>query len=234
MSPYSPTLIPPEELVTILNSHQPGELLILDLRVFAQYAQSRITGALNLCIPTTLLKRPAYSVKKLAETFSNRQDDKAKFESWREVKSIIVYDTASWTLAQAGSCVQIINKFINEKWQGTAYVLKGGLNAFAKQYPGQLDNHSVSEGQDTDSRKLSIDPSSSGSLAGGCAMPTHDSVKPFFNTIRQNMDLIGGVGQFPLRRPGALTNRKIEKMPAWLRQASEPRDQGKVCLSLFR
>ena len=229
MTGHSPELICPDELVAILGSSSPKDLLILDLRVFAQYSKQRVKGALNLCIPTTLLKRASYGVTKLAETFTDRQDDEEKFRSWTDVQIIIAYDAASSTLAQAASCVQILNKFTNESFQGALYVLKGGLNALAKLHPNQLDERSVSEMKRNDGRKLSIDPSASGSLGGGCAMPAENAVKPFFNTIRQNMDLIGGVGQFPIRRPAALSKTQIERLPVWLRKASDPKDEGKVC-----
>ena len=84
-----PTFISPQDFVEMRKSHTSEELLLLDLRVFAQYSKSRIQGALNLCIPTTLLKRPSYNVQRLAETFQYKKDDRAKFKRWRETKVIV-------------------------------------------------------------------------------------------------------------------------------------------------
>ena len=84
-----PILISPQDFVGISKGYLPKDLLLLDLRVFAQYAKSRIQGALNLCIPTTLLKRPSYNVQRLAETFTSRKEDRGKFVQWREVKVIV-------------------------------------------------------------------------------------------------------------------------------------------------
>ena len=228
MTPRDPVLISPDDLFQMLHSSLPEEVLILDIRVFAQYSKSRVRGALNLCAPTTLLKRPVYTVKKLSETFANKGYDRNKFESWRNAKAIVVYDLASWTLTQAASCVQVAQKFLNEKWQGSAYVLEGGFNAFSQRCPSDVDENCIDHEDENKAKTLSINPSGPSSLAGGCQMPTENTVKPFFNTIRQNMDLIGGVGQFPLRRPAALMNSQVENMPAWLRKVSEPKDEGKV------
>ena len=89
LSTAGPTLISPQDFVEVVKGHLPEDLLLLDLRVFAQYAKSRIQGALNLCIPTTLLKRPSYNVQRLAETFTSKKEERVKFRRWKEVKVIV-------------------------------------------------------------------------------------------------------------------------------------------------
>lgn len=56
-----------------------------------------------------------------------------------------------------------------------------------------------------------------------CALPPQASVvNPFFSNIRQNMDLIGGVGEIPITVPPSLQNEGKQSLPAWLRKiASE-------------
>src|SRR5690348_15833485 len=66
-------MMAPQEDVNIIEQHS-DKTLILDLRVYPQHAASRVRGALNLCIPTTLLKQPAFTVQKLADTFTTDQD----------------------------------------------------------------------------------------------------------------------------------------------------------------
>lgn len=63
------SFIEPSELATLLEEAE--KPLILDVRVVQQFARSSVAGALNLCIPTTLLKRPSYNVEKLATTFTD-------------------------------------------------------------------------------------------------------------------------------------------------------------------
>ena len=229
-----PMFILPQELVELIKHHPSQDLLLLDLRVFAQFSSSRISGALNLCIPTTLLKRSSYNVHRLSETFSNKKDHKAKFDSWKNAKTIVVYDAASWGLSEATSCVNILKKFSNEKWRGTMYILKGGFNAFAKRFPDQVDQGSDSETNGSVVQKLSIDPPSSVPMAGGCMIPsTHTAANPFFGTIRQNMDLIDGVGQMPVSRPMNLDDSALSKIPMWLGQAADPQDAGNLVADRF-
>merc|ERR1711939_16920 len=70
-------------------------------------------------------------------------------------------------------------------------------------------------------------------VIGGCPMPSSDKpANPFFGNIRQNMDLIGGVGQIPLMHPNA-SKQQEEEYPSWLRRAAEDRDQGKKVSTKF-
>lgn len=229
-----PQLIEPEDLVH-LREEDASKVLLLDLRVLAQFSTSSIKGALNLCIPTTLQKRQSYSVQRLADTFASRKDDLKQFLLWRQATSIVVYDATSWTLAQAGSCVNILAKFTNEKWEGAALVLRGGFKAFSQAYPDHVvlsRSDSSTDSVHTNASNLSIHPPTSGAIAGGCAMPiTKNAANPFFGTIRQNMDLIGGVGQIPLNVPG--WPKGAHSVPRWLRIVAAPEDRGKIVADRF-
>lgn len=47
------------------------------------------------------------------------------------------------------------------------------------------------------------------------------------------MDLIGGVGQIPIKRPDAMTAQDATKLPTWIRRASDPDDDGKTISDKF-
>lgn len=49
---------------------------------------------------------------------------------------------------------------------------------------------------------------------------------PFFGNIRQNTDLVGGVGQLPVQLPKQLTESKRRLLPTWLRDAANATDKG--------
>ncbi len=119
-----PAIITPPYLIDLLNSSA-KEVLLLDLRVYPQYSQSRISGAINLCIPTTLLKRPSFNVQKLADTFTN-EDEKKIFARWKECKYIVAYDACSLQLKDATSAVNTFKKFSNEGWSGHSLIVRGG------------------------------------------------------------------------------------------------------------
>ncbi|KZF22708.1 hypothetical protein L228DRAFT_268093 [Xylona heveae TC161] len=225
-----PTMIVAQDLVELLKSRR-KETLLLDVRVYPQYAQSRISGALNLCIPTTLLKRPSFNLQKLAETFTN-EEERAAFERWRECKYIVVYDAASVLLKDAVSSVNTLKKFAGHGWHGKSMILRGGFSDFARHCPA-LVNDTPASHLPAARKTLSIASSMPGAapVAGGCAMPASKSAaNPFFSNIRQNMDLIGGVGQLAVTQPPSMTKQNEARLPAWLREASADQDQGK-CIS---
>lgn len=210
------------------------QTLILDLRVSTQYAQSHIRDALNLCIPTTLLKRPSFNVQKLAETFKDDQQ-RARFGNWRSSKYIIVYDNNSTQLKDATICLNMVKKFQAEGYEGISYIIRGGMSEFSKRFSSYVE-------AGVDSQKVSNSTTATGAdgpkiapVIGGCPMPSTDKpANPFFGNIRQNMDLIGGVGQLPIKHPKRATqNTEQNAFPQWLKEASEEKDQGKMVSKRF-
>ncbi|RMD43049.1 hypothetical protein DV735_g2075, partial [Chaetothyriales sp. CBS 134920] len=230
---HEPHLVGPSAVADLLR--QSARVLILDLRVYQQYAGSRIQGGLNLCIPTTLLKRPSFTLRRLAETFS-RAADRERFERWREHDYIVVYDACSTQAKEAVTCFNVLKKFTAEGWGKPSLVIKGGFHAFARFAPDLVDSGPINSGAPTADRALSIAPPDRHALAvaGGCTMPSAECVaNPFFGNIRQNMDLLDGVGQMPINKPRSLTERGEKTLPAWLRAASRASDHGKTVSDRF-
>ncbi|RMZ75460.1 hypothetical protein DV738_g5449, partial [Chaetothyriales sp. CBS 135597] len=230
---HDPHLVGPSAITDLLR--QPARVLVLDLRVYQQYAGSRIRGALNLCIPTTLLKRPSFTLRRLAETFS-RAADRERFERWREHDYIVVYDGCSTQAKEAVTCFNVLKKFTAEGWGKPSLVIKGGFHAFARLAPDLVDSGPINSGAPAADKALSISPPNRHVLAvaGGCTMPTAECVaNPFFGNIRQNMDLLDGVGQMPINKPRNLTERAEKTLPAWLRAAAKASDHGKMVSDRF-
>ncbi|KAH6670794.1 phosphatase-like protein [Halenospora varia] len=228
-----PAMIPPSQLQNTIERLNTGEYLLLDLRVFPQFSASRIKGALNLCIPTTLLKRPSFNLQKLQDTFTN-EAEKARFSKWKLAKHIIVYDASSSEKKDAQSAVNTLKKFSTEGWNGSCYILRGGYADFSKQYPYLIDHRSTQELQSSKiSLSLGTSPPNAAPVAGGCAMPaTKNAANPFFSNIRQNQDLIGGVGQMDIKLPDDLRDApKI--LPRWLLRAASKEDHGKIVADKF-
>ena len=230
MSSDGPNMTSPEGLMDLFMNRSIEEILLLDIRVFPQYSQSRIKGAMNLCIPTTLLKRPSFNVQKLADTFT-KEDEKTKFARWRQIPCIIVYDASSTQLKDATACVNTLKKFTCEGWHGSTYIIKGGFAGFSKKFRDMIDIRPGNETEDSTHRPASIDLPGIAPVAGGCPMPAmQTAANPFFGNIRQNMDLIGGVGQMPIKQPAGLTPSDL---PLWLRRISDESDKGKTVASQF-
>jgi tyrosine-protein phosphatase 2/3 len=229
-----PVMISSARLKDILENEGHVRFLLLDLRVAPQYSQYRIKGALNLCIPTTLLKRPSFNLVKLTDTFKI-EEEKARFSTWKECECIVVYDARSTEKKDATSAVNSLKKFANEGWQGQPYILRGGIEEFARTYPKLIDDRSSNE-MHSSRRSLSLDSSmpTVAPVAGGCEIPGPKSAaNPFFSNIRQNMDLVGGVGQIDLKRPSEIDPQADAFLPAWLREAAAVEDHGKTVAAKF-
>jgi hypothetical protein len=228
-----PTMVTAQHIINILNSCQ-EEVLLLDLRVSTQYAKARITGALSLCIPTTLLKRASFNVQKLAETFKD-DEQREKFERWRSSKHIIVYDANSSQMKDAQTCINTLKKFTNEGWSGGTFIIRGGFQEFSQRFPAWIAHQSSgSPTSGTAALNLGSDLPSVAPVIGGCPMPvTQNAANPFFGNIRQNMDLIGGVGQMPVKQPAGMTQSAEDDLPQWLQTASNQQDDGKTVANRF-
>ncbi|KAF1948014.1 tyrosine-protein phosphatase non-receptor type 6 [Clathrospora elynae] len=228
-----PTMVTAQHVVNILQSSV-EEVLLLDLRVSTQYAKACIAGALSLCIPTTLLKRASFNIQKLAETFKH-DEQRERFERWRSSKHIIVYDANSSQMKDAATCINTLKKFTREGWSGSTLIIRGGYREFAEKFPAWVTHQSSgSPISGTAALSLGSHLPAVAPVIGGCPMPvTKNAANPFFGNIRQNMDLIGGVGQMPIKQPAGMTQSVEDDLPQWLQTASKVKDNGKIVSDRF-
>lgn len=225
-----PGLILPNQLEGILRNKPESEFLVLDVRVSTHYAQSRIQGALNLCIPTTLLKRATFDLKKLQTTLQT-EEDQDRFAQWPDVKYLIVYDGASTEKRDAHSAMNMFKKFSNEGYTGNSYLLRGGFNAFATACSSLVDHQSAAERAGQMSNPSGPGRPTFAPVIGGVALPSGaNNPSAFFSNIRQNMDLADGVGQLDIAVPSTLDTASL---PHWLQDASAAADHGKQVADKF-
>jgi tyrosine-protein phosphatase 2/3 len=244
------TFCTPSHIVTLLDSCE-EELLLLDLRVSVQYSRSRLRGALNICVPPLLLKRPIFNTAKLAGSLTDTEQ-RERFENWRNCKYIVVYDADSSKAKDALPCLNMLKKFQGEGWKGgstSLLVVRGGFQDFTRQFPAYVAYGAVGNASSSGSRSASSDTSPTlasaqpGDLSippviGGCPMPatvTQTAANPFFGNIRQNMDLIGGVGQIDVKIPNVMLTHPslLNDVPEWLRDAAAVDDAGKAVAGKF-
>lgn len=257
-------MVTAERCLEILRSSQ-SETLLLDVRPLLQFTKAHIKGSLNLCIPTTLLKRPSFNLQKVEETFGTGQD-KSNFSRWRSSTRIIVYDSSTSLPKDAALLVSLLQKFTREGWKGESLVLAGGFSRFSTQFPDWVESSlpassssslsssssaaaaaaactspnsssssSTAPGHAKNNLSISLTLPTAPSIVGGCVMPTPSSnpVNPFFSNIRQNVDLIGGVGQFPVTLPPAMDEDTRRSLPAWLSRIANAEDAGKTAAVRF-
>ncbi|KAI1851704.1 hypothetical protein JX266_003166 [Neoarthrinium moseri] len=225
-----PGLIMPAQLAEIIEKKPADQFLVLDVRVSTHYAQSRIKGALNLCIPTTLLKRATFNLEKLQSTLQT-EEDQERFSQWQEVKHLIVYDASSGEKRDAHSAMNMFKKFSNEGYSGKSYLLRGGFEAFSASFPSLIDTTSGAERAGTSANSANGGRPTFAPVIGGVTLPSGgNNPNPFFSNIRQNMDLADGVGQMDVAVPPNLNSNSL---PAWLQAASAKEDRGKTVSEKF-
>lgn len=225
-----PAMVSGARLEELMDTLEEDRLLILDIRSSQNFAQSRIGGALNLCIPTTLLKRATFNIHKLQQTFQTGSAS-SKFSRWQEMEWIVVYDAHSSDPRDAVTAQNMVKKFTNEGFNmARTCILKGGFSVFQDQYPDFVDDRSLSElagnSQQNNSIGVGLAP-----VIGGVQLPNGQSqLNPFFSNIRQNMDLADGVGQLAVAQPDGIDSNAV---PTWLREAAEEKDHGKQVSDKF-
>jgi hypothetical protein len=150
-SPYMPPLAPldtppPERFSPIPPSSLPRIIskrsLILDIRTIILYASSRLPGAIHLSVPSTLLKRPNFSLKNVEDTIA-AVADRSKLNSWRGVESIVVYDTDTQILQSKSNLFGLLRKFDAEGFKGVLGFVQGGFSAIWKWDRSILDLHPI-------------------------------------------------------------------------------------------
>ncbi|POR34395.1 Tyrosine-protein phosphatase 1 [Tolypocladium paradoxum] len=229
LEPGTPSMISGGELRDLMETVDDGRLLLLDIRSSQSFAQSRVKGALNLCIPTTLLKRPTFNIQKLQQTFQGGMGSN-KFSEWRNMHWIVAYDAHASDKRDAVTAQNMIKKFTNEGYTGNTAILRGGFTMFQKSFPKLVDGGSAAQG----AGQANCNGYSNGGLApviGGVNLPQPaNELNPFFSNIRQNVDLADGVGQLEVARPHDLDSPLL---PSWLREAASKPDHGKKVSDKF-
>lgn len=221
-------LISGDQLTSIMDTADMDGVLLLDVRSVQNFSHSRIKHALNLCIPTTLLKRATFGIEKLQQTFQDSINS-TKFNRWRDMQWIIVYDTNASDNRDAVTAQNMIKKFTAANYSGKTAILRGGFTLFRQSFPSYVDNESTEP-----PATRSANATNSSSLApviGGVMLPSsmHEP-NPFFSNIRQNMDLADGVGQFAISLPDDVDQASL---PTWLRETCAPGDHGKKVSDKF-
>ncbi|KGQ07377.1 Tyrosine-protein phosphatase 1 [Beauveria bassiana D1-5] len=218
-----------DQLVNIMDTGDMDGILLIDVRSVQNFSQSRIRHALNLCIPTTLLKRATFGIEKLQQTFQDSINS-TKFNRWRDMQWIIVYDTNASDNRDAFTAQSMIKKFTAANYSGKTAILRGGFNLFRQSFPSYVDNEPA-QPPATRSQNATADSNALAPVIGGVMLPTSmQEPNPFFSNIRQNMDLADGVGQFDVHLPDGLDTSWL---PTWLCEAAAPGDHGKKVSDKF-
>ncbi|KAG5913707.1 hypothetical protein E4U42_000920, partial [Claviceps africana] len=225
-----PIMVSGEELKDLVETVPSCRFLLLDIRSAQSFTQSHIRGALNICIPTTLLKRATFNIHRLQQNFQGNLDS-AQFSRWREMDWIVVYDAHASDKRDAVTAQNMIKKFTNEGYAGKTAILRGGFTMFQNSFPSLVVKRSPSSPPLPQKSASGKEGGNQAAVFGGVSLPTmQNDHNPFFSNIRQNMDLADGVGQYDIARPRDLQSPLL---PCWIREASNEADHGKKVSNRF-
>ena len=110
--------------------------MLIDIRAFAAFAKSRLEDAINVCIPTVLLKRSSLSLDDILESIVAR-GDRGRFARWKEVDGIVIYDADSLRVKDSYPLATLATKFIEAGFTGATYGLIGSPSSLGKTADGR-------------------------------------------------------------------------------------------------
>ncbi|GBE78664.1 hypothetical protein SCP_0115550 [Sparassis crispa] len=144
ISPSAFSALLPADLHTILAD---PDALILDVRPHNAYATARLPGSLSLSVPTTLLKRPLFSLARLAPMLQSAAA-RTQFSAWSSASRILVYDADVPSLADRPTLFGLLRKFRAEGFEKDIAWLRGGLHAVWRERPDLVDSKPLPEEED--------------------------------------------------------------------------------------
>lgn len=134
-SPFKP--FQPEDLSDLISN---PSTLFLDIRPHGQWRKARVCRAISLTVPSTLLRRPAFSLDKISTMLPNSRD-REEFQKWPSASTILVYDADSANLSESSNISALLTKIKAAGYTGDLGYLYGGINSILlSSLPGVIDN----------------------------------------------------------------------------------------------
>lgn len=72
-----------DQLAAILGTKRRERVLIIDIRPSTSYSQHHIKGSINICAPSTLLKRAGVTVQRVEDAMLQCDEDRQLFAKWK-------------------------------------------------------------------------------------------------------------------------------------------------------
>jgi hypothetical protein len=110
----------PDELENLKSQ----SMLLVDIRAFPAYSESRLIDAINICIPSILLKRPNFSLDDISKNIIS-QSGRDRFAKWKDADGIVIYDADSLLVRDSYRLTTLATKFIEAGFERAIYGLIG-------------------------------------------------------------------------------------------------------------
>ncbi|RDB29255.1 Receptor-type tyrosine-protein phosphatase gamma [Hypsizygus marmoreus] len=225
--------------------------LVLDIRPHAAYADARLPRALSLSVPSTLLKRPLFSLQRLAAMLPSPAA-RTRFSTYRDSARILVYDADASAIPDSSNIQGLLRKFKNDDFGGELAWLRGGFQAVWRECrdlvettPEKQDDDDADEehgGRSTAVLRARHLPMAAFSLSSTTRRPLNSQTmsiplptsqpmprpafNPFFDTIRQNVELSHGITERIALRLPRRVRRRIADLPfTWLQEIAKRADR---------
>ncbi|KAJ2827752.1 phosphotyrosine-specific ptp2-like protein, partial [Coemansia erecta] len=111
--------------------------LVIDMRRSVEYLTARVVSAINMTVPTTLVKRRTFVVERLLAMLSLTGEQKQLADNWKSAAWVVLYgegapeDTAS----EDTSLVLMARKFMSEAPESCkVFVLQDGFKEFGRKH----------------------------------------------------------------------------------------------------
>jgi len=115
-------------------SKSPKSLLVIDCRCSSEFARSHIRGAINIILPSLMLKRLKRGNLNIASVIQNNEA-KEKFTKNFKTATIVLYDECSTDLnANPSSVISLLLKKIKQDGSKASFLL-GGFSTFEERFP---------------------------------------------------------------------------------------------------
>ncbi|KAI8579911.1 hypothetical protein K450DRAFT_239698 [Umbelopsis ramanniana AG] len=198
-----------------------NNLLLLDVQSFVQYSRSHIRTAVGVSVPSTILRRPTFTLEKLSEAIV-KDESKVKLKNWQSADTIVMYDQNSYHVQEASTMHYLFQKFQKQGFKGQLFYLYGGMDAFLNAHSSAcvVNNFNSQNRANTSSLPMNAgrqmylhlpqtpslhevsrkEPKGSrrmhlhldGPLTAPMPKFENQAFNPFFSNIRQNLELSHG------------------------------------------
>ncbi|GAA5883795.1 hypothetical protein JCM16303_002377 [Sporobolomyces ruberrimus] len=134
-TPVIPTALFSQLQISPSSPSSSTPVLVLDIRTHTAHLTERIANSINVCVPSTLLRRPGFGVDRIQDGLPEHQQD--LFAGWSTCDMIVAIDAESTSLSEGSSGVaSLLAKFDRAGFKGKLSWVKGGWYAIKTQARG--------------------------------------------------------------------------------------------------
>ncbi|KDQ54952.1 hypothetical protein JAAARDRAFT_38069 [Jaapia argillacea MUCL 33604] len=172
ISPSAFRSVNPAALDALLHPDSPSNILLLDIRPHAAYSSARIHTALSLSVPSTLLKRPLFSLARLSAMLPSKSSRNA-FAKWKDVDKVVIYDADSTALREGGNLLGLMRKFVGEgRHVDDVLWVTGGFQAVWRDRRSWIDQDEFREEDDDEDSPVEEETRVEGGTPSSSAPPS--------------------------------------------------------------